>query len=171
VAPKLTNSTVSFFEKDGRVYIIGTFQDDGSIASIEILPHVKRTNNYNPDYYEYGMDEINPFYSELIYDARVGQSTFVADVTEYFHKNQSYEGENNVYSYEWTGNVYIFCGDYGGNDRAYIINVDTTEGLVLSTTSALLYVGETFDLNVINNTGSDAELVRTSSNPEVATID
>ena len=171
VAPKLVNSTVSFYEEDGRIYIKGTFQDDGSIASVEIVPHVKRTNNYNPDYYEYGMDEINPFYSELIYDARVGESTFVADVTEYFHKNQSYEGENNVYSYEWTGNVYIFCGDYGGNDRAYIINVDTTEGLVLSTTSALLYVGETFDLNVINNTGSDAELVRTSSNPEVATID
>ncbi len=171
VAPKLVNSTVSFYEEDGRVYIKGTFQDDGSIASIEIVPHVKRTNNYNPDYVEYGMDDINPFFSELIYDARVGEYTFVADVTEYAHKNLSYEGEDQVYSYEWTGNVYIFCGDYGGNDRAYILDVDTTEGLILSNTSALLYVGESFDLNVIDNTKSGKALVRTSSNPEVATID
>lgn len=171
VAPKLRNSTVSFYEKDGRVYITGTFQDDGSIASVDIIPHVKRTNNYNPDYSEYGMDEINPFFSELIYDARLGEYTFVADVTEYAHVNQSYEGENSVYNYEWTGNVYIFCGDYGGNDRAYIINVDTTDGLVLSTTSALLYVGESFDLNVIDNTESGLDLVRTSSDPSVATID
>ena len=171
VAPKLVNSTVSFYEENGRVYVTGTFQDDGSIASVEVIPHVKRTNNYNPDYYEYGMDDINPFFSELIYDARLGEYTFVADVTEYAHKNLSYEGENNIYSYEWTGNVYIFCGDYGGNDRAYILNVDTTDGLILTNTSALMYVGGSFDLNVIDNTGTGADLIRTSSNPEVATID
>ena len=171
VAPKLVNSTVSFYEEDGRIYIKGTFQDDGSIASVEIVPHVKRTNNYNPDYVEYGMDDINPFFSELIYDARLGEYTFVADVTEYAHKNLSFEGEDQVYSYEWTGNVYIFCGDYGGNDRAYVLNVDTTEGLILSNTSALLYVGDEFDLNVIDNTKSGKDLIRSSSNPEVATID
>ena len=171
VAPKLVNNTVSFYEEDGRVYVTGTFQDDGSIASIEIVPHVKRTNNYNPDYYEYGMDDINPFFSELIYDARLGEYTFVADVTEYAHKNLSYEGEDNIYSYEWTGNVYIFCGDYGGNDRAYIINIDTSDGLILTNTSALLYTGGSFELNVIDNTGSGTDLTRTSSNPEVATID
>ncbi len=171
VAPKLRNSTVSFYEENGRVYVTGTFQDDGSIASIEIIPHVKRTNNYNSDYVEYGMDDINPFFSELIYDARLGEYTFVADVTEYAHKNLSFEGENDIYNYEWTGNVYIFCGDYGGNDRAYIINVDTTEGLVLSTSSALLYVGESFDLNVIDNTGANTDLVRISSDPSVASID
>lgn len=171
VAPKLVNSTVTFYEENGRVYITGTFQDNGSIASVEIVPHVKRTSNYNPDYCEYGMDEINPFFSELVYDARLGEYTFVADVTEYAHTNLSYEGETNIYNYEWTGNVYIFCGDYGGNDRAYVINVDTSEGLILSASSALLYTGESFDLNVIDNTGSGADLVRISSNPEVATID
>ena len=171
VAPKLVNNSVSFYEENGRIYVTGTFQDDGSIASVEIVPHVKRTNNYNPDYFEYGMDDINPFFSELIYDARLGEYTFVADVTEYAHKNLSYEGEDDVYSYEWTGNVYIFCGDYGGNDRAYIVNVDTSEGLILSTSAALLYTGQSFELNVINNTGNDSNLVRISSNPEVATID
>ena len=171
VAPKLVNNTVSFYEEDGRVYVTGTFQDDGSIASIEVVPHVKRTNNYNPDYYEYGMDDVNPFFSELIYDARLGEYTFVADVTEYAHKNLSYEGEDAVYSFEWTGNIYIFCGDYGGNDRAYLLNVDTSDGLILTANSALMYVGESFELNVINNTQSSAALKRTSSNPEVATID
>ncbi len=171
VAPKLVNNTVSFYEEDGRVYVTGTFKDDGSIASVEIIPHVKRTNNNNPDYFEYGMDEVNPFFSELIYDARLGEYTFTADVTEYAHKNLSYEGEDQLYSFDWTGNVYIFCGDYGGNDRAYVLNVNTDEGLILTNTSALLYVGSNFELNVIDNTGSGAELVRTSSNPEVATID
>lgn len=42
---------------------------------------------------------------------------------------------------------------------------------MLSTTSALLYVGSSFDLSITNNTGSDAPLTLTSSNPEVATID
>ena len=171
VAPKLVNNTVSFYEENGRVYVTGTFRDDGAIASVEIIPHVKRTNNYNHDYYEYGMDDVNPFFSELIYDARLGEYTFVADVTEYAHKNLSYEGEDQVYSFEWTGNVYIFCGDYGGNDRAYLLNVDTSEGLITTNTSALLYVGSTLDLNVIDNTGSGAPLMLTSSNPEVATVD
>ena len=171
VAPKLENNAVSFYEEDGRIYVTGTFQDDGSIASVEVVPHVKRTNKINEDYYEYGMDDVNPFFSELIYDARLGEYTFVADVTEYAHKNLSYEGEDQIYSYEWTGNIYIFCGDYGGNDRAYLLNVDTSDGLILTNTSALLYAGNSFELNVIDNTHSGAALVRTSSNPEVATID
>lgn len=177
VAPKLVDSTVSTYVEDGRTYITGTFKDDGSIASVEIYPQVKRTynlNNYpNADasYYEYGLDENNPFYSEMIYDADTQEWTFTADVTDYAHTNESYSGENYSYNFEWTGNVYIFSGDYGGNDRAYAVTVNTGDGLILSTTSAKLHVGESFDLNVINNTGSDAHLTRTSTNPDVATVD
>ncbi len=179
-APKLVNSAVSVYEEDGRVYITGTFKDDGSIASVEIYPQVARSYNLennpyaDPTYIEYGLDNDNPFLVDMIYDPAVSEWTFVADVTEYAHTNESYDGENYYYNFDWTGNIYIFGGDYGGNDRAYGVTVDensTDEGLILSTTSALLYVGSSFDLNVINNSGSDAEIIRASSNPEVATID
>ena len=173
-APKLTNSTVACIEEDGKVYLIGTFVDDGSIASIEVIPQVKRSyrEGYgDPSYYEYGMDEVNPFYSELFYDPDVNEWTFKVDITEYAHTNESYSGENYYYNYEWTGNVFIFGGDYGGNDRGYGVTVNTDEGLVLSTYSAHLYVGDSFDLSVINNTGSDEDLTRTSTDPEVATVD
>ncbi len=176
-APKLIDSTVSCIVENGRTYMVGTFTDDGSIASVEIIPQVKRSYNMernpyaDPDYFEYGMDKNNPFYSELVYDPDVRQWSFKVDVTEYAHTNESYTGENETYNFEWTGNVFIFGGDYGGNDRGYGVTVQTGEGLLLSTTSAKLYVGDTFDLNVINNTGSEASLTRTSTHPEVATVD
>ena len=173
-APSLRSSAVSIKEVDGRLIMTGTFEDDGSLASIEIYPQVARSyaEGYgDPNYKEYGMDQINPFYSEMIYDADVHTWTFTADVTEYVRTNESFPGENTYYNFEWTGNVYIFGGDYGGNDRAYAVTVDATSGLILSTTSALLTVGETFDLSVNNNTDSEAELTRTSTRPEVATID
>ena len=125
----------------------------------------------DPSHYEYGMDEVNPFYSELFYDPDVNEWTFNVDVTEYAHTNESYSGENYYYNFEWTGNVFIFGGDYGGNDRGYGVTVNTDEGLVLSTYSAHLYVGDSFNLSVINNTGSDEDLSRTSTDPEVATVD
>ena len=174
VAPKLVNSAMSFMEEDGRVWLEGTFIDDGSIASIEVFPQVRRSyaEGYgDPAYSELGMDENNPFYSEMIYDPAVGEWTFRVDVTEYAHTNESYAGENDYYNYEWTGNVFIFGGDYAGNDRGYAVKVNTGSGIVLSTTSARLHVGSTFDLSVIDNTGGDAAITRTSSNPEVATID
>ncbi|MGN0985813.1 MAG: S8 family serine peptidase, partial [Candidatus Enterenecus sp.] len=177
VAPKLINNAVTVYEEDGRTYITGTFEDDGSIASVEIRPLVRRSYNLannpyaDPSYEQYGPDVDNPFYVEYIYDADVGVWTFTADVTEYAHTNEAYSGENYYYNYEWTGNVYIYGGDYGGNDRAYAVTVDTTSGLVLSTTSALLHVGDEFDLSVNNNTGSDDAITRTSSDPAVATVD
>lgn len=179
-APKLVNSAVSIYEENGRTYITGTFKDDGSIASIEIYPQVARSYNMesnpyaDPSYIEYGLDENNPFLVDMIYDPAVSEWTFKADVTEYAHTNESYSGENYYYNFDWTGNIYIFGGDYGGNDRAYGVTISeesTDEGLILSTTSALLYVGGGFELNVINNSGSDEEIIRTSSDPAVATID
>ncbi|MCH5323584.1 MAG: S8 family serine peptidase [Eubacterium sp.] len=176
VAPKLQNSAVTCYEKDGRVYISGTFIDDGSIASVEVYPQVARTYNLDanpyadPDYIEYGMDNTSPFYSELIYDADVGEWYFEADVTEYEHVD-SYYGESYYYNFEWTGNVYIFGGDYGGNDRGYAAHVDTTEGLTVVPSSGLLYVGDDFDLEVVDNTGSGLPLTYTSSDPDVATVD
>ena len=170
-APKLENSAVSFTETDGKTTISGKFTDDCAIASVEVVPMVKRIAKSDPSRVDYALDRNNPFYVEHIYDAGAGEWTFTADVTEYSHVNQTYEGENNIYDFEWTGNVYIFGGDYGGNDRAYAVTVNSTPGLVLSTTSALLHVGSTFDLSISNNTGSDASLTLTSSAPEVATID
>ncbi len=170
-APQLENSAVSVEVQDGKTTISGKFTDDGAIASVEVVPLVKRTAKSDPTRVDYAMDRNNSFYAEYIYDAGVGEWTFTADVTEYSHVNETYEGENNIYDFQWTGDVYIFGGDYGGNDRAYAVTVDSTPGLVLSTTSALLYVGSSFDLSITNNTGSDAPLTLTSSNPEVATID
>ena len=144
---------------------------------MEVYPQVTRSYNLDnnpygdPEYAEVGMDNNNPFYSEMIYDAAVGEWTFRVDVTEYAHTNESYSGENYYYNFDWTGNVYIFGGDYAGNDRGYIVKANTASGLVLSTTSARLHVGSTFDLSVIDNTGANAPITRTSSNPEVATID
>ena len=174
VAPKLVNSAVSVYEEDGRIYMEGTFEDDGSMASVEILPVVTRSYKQgygDPTYAESGLDRDNPFYSEMIYDAACHQWHFKADVTEYAHTTEAYPGEGYYYDFTWSGAVYIFGGDYGGNDRAYGVQVNTTSGLVLSTTSARLHVGGSFDLSVNNNTGSDAAITRTSSNPQVATVD
>ena len=161
--------------EDGTMhtYIKGTFQDEGSIASVEVVPLVTRTykEGYgDPSYAEEGLDLGSSFYCEYIYDADVDEYTFVADVTEYVH-NDSYTGESNYYDFTWNGGVYIFGGDYGGNDRAYGVTVETAPGLILSTTSAKLHVGGEFELSVIDNTGSDAPITRTSSKPEVATVD
>ena len=177
-APKLVNSAMSFYEDaDGKVWLEGTFVDDGSIASIEVFPQVKRSYNLesypygDPEYSEIGMDENNPFYSEMIYDPAVGEWTFRVDVSSYEHAKESFSGENYYYKYEWTGNVFIFGGDYAGNDRGYAVKANTTPGIVLSTTSARLHVGSTFDLSVIDNSNADAPITRVSSNPEIATID
>ena len=175
VAPKLENNAVSIYEADGRVYLTGTVYDvDGSIASVEVHPYVSRTykEGYgNPDYIDYDIDIANPFFSQHVYDPATKTLTFTADVTEYAHANENYSGENYYYDFTWTGNVFISCGDYGLNDRTYAVTVNKGEGIILSQTSALLYVGGEFDLSVIDNTGVDGTLFRESSNPEVATID
>ncbi|MGN1307256.1 MAG: S8 family serine peptidase [Faecousia sp.] len=174
-APTLVNNAMTVEKReDGRIILSGTFQDEGSMASVQIYPQVKRSYNYDSSRYEYGLDMLNPFYTEMIFDAACHEWHFEADVTEYVRANESYPGESYSYSYEWTGNVFVYGGDYGGNDRAYAVTVNessTADGLILSTTSALLYVGDEFDLNVINNTGSDEAVVRTSSDPAVATVD
>ena len=108
---------------------------------------------------EYNIDLLNSLYSQSIYDADTHTFTFTADVTEY-------RG-----SYNWTGNVYLSCGDYAANDRTYAIKVDASQGLTLSQTSARLHPGQSFDLSVNNNTGSTAPITWTSFNPEVATVD
>lgn len=152
----------------------GTFEDEGSIAAVEIVPQVKRTykEGYgDPSYAEYGLDLNNPFLCEYVYDADVDTFRFTADVTAYAHTNESYAGENYYYDFTWTGNVFVFGGDYGGNERSYAVTVDTTPGLILSQTSALLYVGDEFDLSVNNNTDSATPVTRTSTNPEVASVD
>ena len=175
-APKLQNSAVTCYEKDGRIYLSGTFTDNGSIASVAVYPQVARRYNMqsnpyaDPSYVEYGMDQDSPFYSELIWDADVGEWYFEADVTEYSHI-ESYPGENYYYSFEWTGNVYIFGGDYGGNDRGYAAHVDTSAGLSVIPESGLVSVGTELDLEVVDNTGSGLPLTYISDNPDVATVD
>ncbi len=175
VAPMLENHAVSIYEEDGRVYMTGTvYDEDGSLASLQVLPYVTRSykEGYgDPAYSEVGLDRNNPFLTEYFYDAATKSYTFTADVTSYAHTNESYPGENNYYDFAWNGNVLISCGDYGANERTYAVSVDSTGGLVLSQTSALLHPGSSFDLSVIDNTGLEGEIVRTSSNPEVATID
>jgi len=172
VAPKLENNTVSFYEEDGRTYMTGTvYDEDGSLASVEVHPYVKRTSVYQPDYFGWDIDQLNPFYTEQVYDPAAKTLTFTCDVTEYAHTNESWEGESSSYSFEWDGTIFLSCGDYGLNDRTYVMKVDTGSGIRLSQTSALLYVGGEFELSVLDNTGIEGELVRSSSNPEVATID
>lgn len=179
-APKLVNNAVTIYEEmaeDGALhtYIEGTFTDEGSIASIQVAPVVSRTYKEgcgDPDYAEESVVTGDSFYTEYIYDKDVGEYRFKADVTNYKH-NDSYSGESNYYNFAWTGAVYIYGGDYGGNDRGYAVAVkgNTGEGLILSQSSAKLHVGSEFDLSVIDNTGSGAPITRTSGNPEVASID
>lgn len=175
VAPELENNTVSIYEKDGCTYMTGTvYDEDGSLANIEVSPYVTRTykEGYgDPNYSEVGVDSTNAFLVENFYDPAVKTHTFTVDVTEYAHSIENYPGENNVYDFTWNGNVLVSCGDYGANDRSYAITVDSTQGLVLSQTSALLHPGNSFDLSVIDNSGQEGTITRTSSNPEVATID
>ena len=159
-APKLENNAVTFYQKDGRTYMQGTvYDEDGSLASVAVHAQVSRTytDSTGREITEYNIDLLNPLYSQSIYDADT--HTFTADVTEY-------RG-----SYNWAGNVYLSCGDYAANDRTYAIKVDASQGLTLSQTSARLHPGQSFDLSVNNNTGSTAPITRTSSNPEVATVD
>ena len=161
-APKLVNNCVTFYEQDGRTYMTGTVEDgNGSIASIEVDPQISRTYTASngKEVTEYSIDMDNPFLEETIYDEDTHTFTFTADVTEY----KGY--------YNWTGNVFLSCGDYGANDRTYAIRVNAESGLVLSQKSALLYPGQEFDLSVNNNTGSNDAITRTSSNPEVAKVD
>ena len=161
-APKLENNAVTFYQKDGRTYMQGTvYDEDGSLASVAVHAQVSRTytDSTGREITEYNIDLLNPLYSQSIYDADTHTFTFTADVTEY-------RG-----SYNWTGSVYLSCGDYAANDRTYAIKVDASQGLTLSQTSARLHPGQSFDLSVNNNTGSTAPITRTSSNPEVATVD
>ena len=161
-APKLENNAVTFYQKDGRTYMQGTvYDEDGSLAPVAVHAQVSRTytDSTGREITEYNIDLLNPLYSQSIYDADTHTFTFTADVTEY-------RG-----SYNWTGNVYLSCGDYAANDRTYAIKVDASQGLTLSQTSARLHPGQSFDLSVNNNTGSTAPITRTSSNPEVATVD
>ncbi len=173
VAPKLENNTVSFHvDENGRTIMTGTVYDvDGSIASVEVHPYVRRSASYNPEYFDYGIDELNPFYTNHVYDAAAKTLTFRCDVTEYAHVNESWPGESNSYDFQWDGIVFLSCGDYGLNDRTYAIEVKTGSGLQLSQKTALLNVGGSFELNVIDNSGIEGELVRESSDPDVATID
>ncbi|MBR5487407.1 MAG: Ig-like domain-containing protein, partial [Phascolarctobacterium sp.] len=122
-------------------------------------------------YFGWDIDQLNPFYSEHVYDPATKTLTFTCDVTEYAHTNESWPGEGDTYDFEWEGTIFLSCGDYGLNDRTYTMKLDTGDGLLLSQTSALMYEGGEFELSVIDNTGIDGELVRTSSNPDVATID
>lgn len=174
-APKLQNNAVTFYEENGRTYIKGAVYDtDGSIASVEVTPIVQQAykEGYgDPSYVQSGGDFNNSFYCETVFDAGKKTLEFTADVTEYVHENESYPGENNLYDFTWTGNIMVSCGDYGANDRTYMIKVDSTEGIILSHTSALLHPGEEFELSVNNNLEGDEPIVRTSSNPEVATVD
>ena len=173
VAPKLKNNTVSIYQgKDGRTYLTGTVEDvDGSIASVEVMPYVKRSYVSDPSQYGYDTDQLNPFYSQHVYDAATKTLTFTCDVTEYSHANESWPGESSAYVFEWTGSVIISCGDYGLNDRSYAIAIQSGSGILLSQTSALLYVGSEFELSVTDNSGIEGEMTRTSSNPAVATVD
>ncbi len=172
VAPKLENNAVTFFEKYGRTYMVGkVYDEDGSLASIEVAPYVTRTykEGYgDPDYIESSVDRVNPFYLEDIYDAAAKERTFIADVTEYVRK-PSYDDA--YYDYKWNGSIVLSCGDYGANDRSYAIHVDTSEGIVLSQTSARLHPGSEFELSVNDNSFGVSEVTRVSSNPEVATVD
>ena len=83
------------------------YDEDGSLASVAVHAQVSRTytDSTGREITEYNIDLLNPLYSQSIYDADTHTFTFTADVTEY-------RG-----SYNWTGNVYLSCGDYAANDR------------------------------------------------------
>ena len=166
-APELENHAVRIYEEDGRTYLTGTFRDDGALASIEIIPLIEIYDAwYDTSFLSEDFD--NPFYVEQIYDPATRTCTFTADITEYQHINGSLNYDQTA---TWTGIVYVYGGDYAANDRGYVVIADSSEGLILSQTSALMYPGESFYLSVNNNTTGGGELTRTSGNPEVVVID
>ena len=65
VAPKLVNNAVSIYEENGRTYLkTSVYDEDGSIASVEVTPQVKRSykEGYgDPSYEEVGTDRNNTF--------------------------------------------------------------------------------------------------------------
>lgn len=165
-APTLDNSAVRIYEENGRTYVTGSFHDEhGALASVEVLPLVEFTplHSDKPSYMD--TDSNHPFYVDHIYDAATKTVTFTADVTEYTGTSTS---DMDV---RWTGTVYIYGGDYAGNDRGYAVEINADEGIILSHSMNHLYVGESFDLLVNNNVEGESVLTRTSDRPEVASID
>lgn len=171
-APQLENGAVTVYtNEEGRRILKGTFTDAGSLATVQIVPIVKRTYMYGGES-EIAADSSSAFSVDLIFDPKVQAYTFEADITEYEHVSTS---PWEYFTYEWTGEIAIASGDYAGNESVYRISVDDStddEGeLMLATTSAIIAKGTSFALNVIDNTGIEGELTRVSSAPEIASID
>ena len=159
-APKLVDGAVHLrTDEEGKTYMSGTFTDDGALASVEVYPLVKIVDSWYGTV-SYATDTEHPLYVQNIYDPAVKEFSFETDALTY------------TGSYEWTGIAYVYGGDYGANDKGYAVVVtNSDEGIQLSQTSALMYTGDTLHLSVNNNTDEMGTLVRSSSNPAVATID
>ncbi len=159
-APKLVDGAVHLRQdEDGNTYMSGTFTDDGALASVEVYPLVKIVDSWYGTV-SYDVDTTHPLYVHNIYDASVKQFSFETEALKY------------TGSYEWTGIAYVYGGDYGANDQGYAVMVaNSDEGIQLSQNSALMYTGDVLHLSVNNNTAEEGTLVRSSSDPAVATID
>jgi hypothetical protein len=170
-APRLFQNALTFEERDGKVFVKGKIYDrHGSLASVSVVPVVTRTDKETGESKEVN-DLANPFYTRTIMDAGTRAVSFEADVTEYVYDKEETEGDKERYEHSWNGGILVFAADYGVNSRSYFAHVSTAAGLSLSTYKEVLYAGDTYELQVTDNTGKTGEVMLTSSNPEVAEID
>ena len=158
-APELENSTIKVTKSDGKYHIKGRVTDSvGSIASVSVYPEAQREYNGKM---EYMTERYYPYLNELLYTPALGEYEIDTDLI--------YTGYSDL-----SGNVIIALTDYAGNERDYVIRIkgmETPDELLLSQTSARLHVGSSFDLTVVDNTNPGGSIVRTSSDPNVASVD
>ncbi len=170
--PTLKDGVISSFTDNGRRYITGTVTDNAALAGVEVIPQATRTD-VNSGEQDVDFAYNSAIFSQMIYDAAVQEWTFVADVTD-VTINNPYEGTGWEFEFEWTGGLLIQAMDYAGNEGDFVTRVSTdgTEpesGMTVTPSSGLMYVGDTFDFSVIDNSAT-GELEFTSEDPGVATV-
>ncbi len=182
-APELVGSAASLTKQEDGTYLFECTFDDGvgSIASIEIDPYltytvkeeyIERAQASGMQLVEYYMGD--PIDAKLFYDEDLHTYTYscvIPDPEAYYE-----EGPYGMYDVTWdSGTFYVFCGDYGANDAAYVFQINdkaTAEGELNAVWEyGDLYVGDGAALTVIDNTGADGAITYTSSDETVATVD
>lgn len=171
--PRLKDGMITSYTDNGRRYITGTVTDNMALAGMEIVPQVLRRDK-NSGTEDVAFDYNSSLYAKMIYDAALQEWTFVADVTEVEIDNDLYEGTGYEFEYEWTGGLLVSAMDYAGNEGDFVtrVNPDGSEpdsDLTVTPNSGILYVGDTFDFSVIDNSAAGG-LEFESSDIKVATV-
>ena len=181
--PVLVANAASLTEQEDGTYLFECTFDDGvgSIASIEVDPYVTYTvkEEYVESAIASGRNLVehymgDPIDSQLFYDEDLHTYTYtcVLPNPETYYE----EGPYGMYDVTWDdGTFYVFCGDYGAHDAAYVFQINdkvAAEGELNAVWEyGDFYVGDAASVTVIDNTGVDGDITYTSSDETVATVD